>query len=96
MTPTIRRLRARKLAIAAMPYTPTQRRATPPANRHNMKPVICLTTNQRFACVLDAADWLSNHLGEPCSSSAVSGAIRRRRIYKGFWFKYEADGVAEK
>lgn len=95
MTPTIRRLRARKAAIAAMPYRSTARKATPPANRHHMKPVICLTTSQRFACVLDAADWLSNHLGEPCSSSAVSGAIRRGRIYKGYKFKYEADGVGK-
>lgn len=87
---TFEKLKLRKAAIAAMPYTATARRATPPANRHHMKPVICLTTGRRFACVLDAADWLSSHLGEACSSSAVSGAIRRGRIYRGYKFRYEA------
>jgi hypothetical protein len=86
---TIERLRRRKAEIDAKPYTPAGRKTTPPTQRHHYKPVLCITTGKRFPSLLDAAEWLSDHLQERCGSSAIGFAIRQGRIYKGFRFKYE-------
>jgi len=89
MTPLIRQLKARKAAIDAMPYRPTKQNPTPPANRAHERPVLCVDNGKRFPSLRDAAQWLSDHLQQKCTSAALGYAIRSGRKHKGILFRYE-------